>query len=497
MQFYNSITKQLEPFTHNINEPIKWYVCGPTVYDFSHLGHARTYIGFDVIRRVLIKKGYDVTYVMNITNIDDKIINRVKERSNSDRMDSKVYDEFIGEMENLFWKDMDNLRVIRPTIVTRVTEYIDKMVKYCEKIVDNGYGYTVNESVYIDSQKMLMDGFEIDIFNQMHEEDYTENDYVSEKKHKHDFALLKKSKREDIGYETDFGLVLPGWHLECSAMLTNVLGDKIDIHAGGIDLAHPHHCNEIIQMKAYNNDNTNPIKLFLHTGHLHINGAKMSKSLKNFITINEYLEKYGTSRQMRLLFLIHNWNDPMEFNQDTLNETKITEKKIIDFYNNIQHINKTHNKINIKYTDFDKEFNKNIQTSKQLINFSINNNIDTKNIIKQLMQNIKTTNVYLQLLNDFNNVLVNEMFNHINDTLEMFGLEFKNKDLLNNNETSKFIDLIVDFRQKTRNILLSKNEPHKLKSDLYSLIDDIRDIKMKELGVTIEDQKGETKWNYL
>ena len=185
----------------------------------------------------------------------------------------------------------------------------------------------------------------------------------------------------------------------------------------------------------------------------------------------------------------------MEFNDDTLNEAKITEKKFIDFYNNIHHINKVCDKINTKYTEYDKEFNKSIQTSKRLINNFINNNIDTKNIIKQLKQSIKTTNTYL--LTDYNIVLVNDMFNHINDILNMFGIELKDKNMLNNNENDKFVDLLVNFRQDIRSILSEKNDLIKFKKDLYGLVDNIRDIKIKELGIIIEDQKDGTKWSYL
>ncbi len=483
---FNSITSELEQFEHDKNLPVKFYTCGPTIYSSAHLGHARTFISFDIIRRVLAHLGYNIIYVMNITDIDDKIINKVKEISGNNDVDVNTYMDFISKMESEFWSDMDKLNNIRPTIVTRVTEYIDKIKNYIEKIEENGLTYCVNNTVYIDSQKYLEKGYNWDIFGRCVITDYTDCEFANEKKNKADFSLWKASKPGEIKFDSKWGEGRPSWHIECSAMSNDILGNNIDIHGGGIDLIYPHHNNEVIQSISHENCNEIPIKYFLHSGHLNINGEKMAKSMGNFITIDKFLENCGTSRQLRLLFLLHQWNKPMDFNDEVLNEVRIIEKRIVDYYSNMQHFVRVAQKILTIFTQNDNEYFNCIIKTKQEINKALLTNIDTRTIILAILNAIATTYKYIE--NTYNVTLINDMFNYITKMFDIFGLNF----LLSNTTeslTDNFVNIIVDFRDEIRTTIKKniKEIPKTVSSDIFKILDDVRDNKLKPNGITIED----------
>lgn len=500
MQFHlvNSLTGNLEIFNHDKSKPIKWYTCGPTIYSSAHLGHARTFVSFDIIRRVLIYLGYDIIYVMNITDIDDKIINKVKELSINKEVNNEIYAKFISGMETEFWEDMDKLNIIRPTVVTRVTEYIEKIKKYIEKMEENGLTYLINGTVYINSQKYLEKGYNWDIFNRSVVSEYTECEFSGEKKNNADFSLWKASKTGEIKFESKWGYGRPSWHIECSAMSNDILGDSMDIHSGGIDLIYPHHNNEIIQSIAHKNINDTSIKYFLHSGHLNINGEKMAKSMGNFITINKFLENCGTSRQLRLLFLLHSWNKPMDFTDDTISEANITEKRILDFYANMDFILRTGNKINTKYSDNDKEYLEFIIKMKNDIHNALLQNIDTRIVIQIILNAINITYKYTET--DHNTSLINTLIDHITKIFSMVGLEFtvnKSDSIASDN----LVDIIVDFREDIR-INIKKNIkdiPKSVTSDIFKILDDVRDNKLKSSGIIIEDTGigKKNKWKHI
>ena len=236
-KIYNSLTNNYTNLSDAINKEIKWYSCGPTIYDDAHLGHARTYVTFDIIRRILLNYGHNIIYQMNITDIDDKIIKKVND-NNYD------YYEFIKKKENDFFKDMDKLNVLNPTVITRVTEYIDKMKEYIQKIIDNGLAYQVNGSIYIDSQEMRNRNINLNHFHHNVEDDFSTSEYMLDKKNKTDFVLWKAAKPNEISFpskwtiegHTYYSEGRPGWHLECSVMATDILGESFDIHSGGFDL---------------------------------------------------------------------------------------------------------------------------------------------------------------------------------------------------------------------------------------------------------------------
>uniref|UniRef100_A0A8C9JQX9 cysteine--tRNA ligase n=1 Tax=Panthera tigris altaica TaxID=74533 RepID=A0A8C9JQX9_PANTA len=469
---------------------VTWYCCGPTVYDASHMGHARSYISFDILRRVLRDYfGFDVFYCMNITDIDDKIIKRARqnylfeqyrgkqpraaqlledvhaalkpfsvklnETTDPDRkqmleriqravelaaepleravrgglpaeeatrcaevlleeakdllsdwldstLGSEVTDNSIFSKLPKFWeeefhRDMETLNVLPPDVLTRVSEYVPEIVNFVQKIVDNGYGYVSNGSVYFDTvkfasserhsygklvpeavgdQKALQEG----------EGDLSISaDRLSEKRSPNDFALWKASKPGEPSWPCPWGKGRPGWHIECSAMASALLGASMDIHGGGFDLRFPHHDNELAQSEAYF-DNDCWVRYFLHTGHLTIAGCKMSKSLKNFITIKDALQKHS-ARQLRLAFLMHSWKDTLDYSSNTMESALQYEKFMNEFFLNVKDILRAPVDITgrfEKWEDEESELNKSFYDKKTAVHEALCDNVDTRTVLEEM-----------------------------------------------------------------------------------------------------------------
>ena len=425
LKLYNSLTRQKEIFVPQKGNTVTFYNCGPTVYDASHMGHARNYLTFDIVRRVIQDYfGYNVFYVMNITDIDDKIIKRarqnhlyeeylakkhgleqvledcnqvlekfaitVSETTDPDKKvmqerlfntlktsvfnvaeaqkagsglveaqnqllvdakdllsdwldkqfgggitDNQIFAKLPRHWEEMYHQDMENLNILPANCLVRVSEYVPEIVAFIQKIIDNGYAYESNGSVYFDVAKF--DACKTHFYARLVPEAFGdqaalkegEGDLIGdtkEKKSENDFALWKMSKPGEPSWSSPWGMGRPGWHIECSAMASSILGDSIDIHAGGYDLKFPHHDNELAQSEAYFGC-CNWIKYFLHSGHLTIAGCKMSKSLKNFITIGESLKRYS-ARQLRLTFLLHSWKDTLDYSESTMDLAKSYEKTL-------------------------------------------------------------------------------------------------------------------------------------------------------------------------
>lgn len=459
LHLLNSLVDKKVPFVpvagpHSKN--ITWYTCGPTVYDAAHLGHARNYLAFDIVRRVMEDYfGYQILYVMNITDIEDKIILRarrnhimaaylagegedtgrllrdasaalgaevakrrddvhaaeacvqaesisgagnakmlssLREAADSERLlfdkasvalgelqgmessasldrekilelakdalaaaldgekkasvtDQEIFRAHASKWEKEFMSDMDRLGVRPPTVLTRVSEYVPEIVGYIETIVANGLGYEANGSVYFDTQSFTKAGHSYGKLNpwavgsSLSEEsgNVNEGDGVSgEKRHKCDFALWKAAKPGEPTWDSPWGKGRPGWHIECSAMASAIIGQTVDIHSGGEDLRFPHHDNELAQAEAYYHCQgcQQWVNYFLHSGHLGIEGLKMSKSLKNFVTIKESLEVF-TPRQLRLMMALNPWDRRMAYGPQLQDEVKTKESQLKNFFANI------------------------------------------------------------------------------------------------------------------------------------------------------------------
>jgi cysteinyl-tRNA synthetase len=325
LQIHNSLTKQKELFIPIEPGKVKLYVCGMTVYDFCHVGHARVMVVFDVVTRYLKANGYDVTYIRNITDIDDKIIARANENQETIQA---LTERFIAEMH----QDADALGVQRPSAEPKATEAIVEMLAMIETLIGKGLAYPAdNGDVYFDVSEFpgygKLSGRNIDELRA------GERVAVNEAKHDPmDFVLWKAAKPEEPAWDSPWGRGRPGWHIECSAMSTYCLGEQFDIHGGGQDLQFPHHENEIAQSEGAHGCQS--VNYWMHNGFVRIDDEKMSKSLGNFFTVREVLDKYA-AEVVRYFILTSQYRSPLNYAEDQLDQAKNTLAK---FYSALRSI---------------------------------------------------------------------------------------------------------------------------------------------------------------
>lgn len=320
MRVYNSLGKKKELFEPLVPGKVRMYVCGPTVYDSSHIGHARSVVVFDVIVRYLKAKGFDVTYVRNFTDVDDKII----DKANQLGIDSQeVAERFIKE----FHEDMDALNVERATIEPKATEHISQIIQFIEKLIKKGFAYQINGDVYYSVENFK----EYGKLSGRKLEDMEAGARVEIDERKHnpfDFVLWKSSKPGEPAWESPWGKGRPGWHIECSAMSNEYLGETFDIHGGGKDLNFPHHENEIAQSEAIFGKPF--VKYWIHNGFVNIDQEKMSKSLGNFLMIKDVIETYHPE-VVRLFLLSNHYRSPIDFTDKAMDEARSGLDKIYAF----------------------------------------------------------------------------------------------------------------------------------------------------------------------
>lgn len=322
LKVFNSYSNTTEEFTPLSGNKVNMYVCGPTVYDHPHLGHARCYITWDVLYRYLKFLGYDVTYCRNVTDVDDKILNKsVKENCSPDDIAKKYYD--------IFTESMKKLNNLKPDIEPFATKTLGDMIKMIKTLIDKGYAYEAEGDVYFRVKKFPKYG----MLSKQPIDDLVAGARVEASSIKEDvldFALWKKD--EKFGYKSPWGVGRPGWHIECSAMSKRHLADEIDIHAGGADLVFPHHENEIAQSECANGCQF--VKYWMHNGFVTINKEKMSKSLGNFITIDGILDKYDANT-IRFFILTNHYRMPVEFNDEALSAAAAGAQRLKNAANNV------------------------------------------------------------------------------------------------------------------------------------------------------------------
>jgi len=464
LRLYNSITKKIEVFQPIEKNKIRIYICGPTVYDSPHIGHARTYISFDIIRRILSDYfKYDLTFVMNITNIDDKIIKRAAEKNISCEELGAIY-------EKEFFDEMDKLNVLRPDFITRVTEYVPEIVRFIEKLEEKGLTYESNGSVYF-NLKVYRESFSYNIFRSFTK--LETNAETEEKNSREDFVLWKASKDGDPSYASPWGHGRPGWHIECSVMSTEVLGDKLDIHAGGIDLAFPHHENEVAQCQGYFGSPWG--QYFLHTGHLNINGLKMSKSLKNFLTIKDILG-LSSANHLRILFIQHFWNKDMNYDADQLKEAGAILKKLSNFISNAESLVRRNDVRSMNALD--RKYFVLLDETKSSIDEAFKNNIDTPKALSLMLSLISEVNNDIKIIHTD---ILSGILNFIKRISGVFGIVWagsKQED----GKGEEIAQLLADFRNKIKISLKAKNEA----KDYFKLCDEARE-KLRDFGFIIDD----------
>ncbi len=452
LQFYNSVTSEKEEFQPISNKEVLVYGCGPTVYNSPHIGNFRTFIFYDLLNRGLVQNGYTVKNVINITDIDDKIIDRV---NNEDI----AFNDLIQKYERIFLEQSDFLSILPSTFNPRASEYVSEMIDFIKSLTDKGMAYNINGNIFFDTKEYSKYGKFVNI----DDDNLSKEDNELGKKHPNDFALWKAWKESDgeITWTSDWGNGRPAWHTECAVLGTQLLGESIDIHCGGIDLKFPHHENESAQVEALlGNQFAN---YWLHSEHLIFDREKMSKSLGNTLTISDLLKKYS-SESLRLFLLSSHYRSKVSFSDKKLDDSSKMVDKIDRFVNNFDLV--TIDVQDIKYSSSHLAFldalNDDLNTPEALGIFfdfisKMNKNIDNELMTEDLKVESK------MFINLFNSI-----FSIINTSLS-------NKDSIPKN-----IQDLASLREEMRN-KSEWNEADKLRG------------KIENLGWLIEDTKDGQK----
>jgi cysteinyl-tRNA synthetase len=447
LQVYNTLSKQKELFKSINKKQVNFYVCGVTVYDFCHIGHARAYVVFDTIRRYLEYSGYKVNYIQNFTDIDDKIIMRANELG----IDYKV---LTKNNIDAYFEDMGKLNIIKATKYPLATEYISQMQKMVESLIAKGYAYVDDGDVW----------FSVDKFNDygklskkvISELQAGQRVEVNEKKkNPFDFVLWKKAKIGEPSWDSPWGFGRPGWHLECSVMALTELGDTIDIHGGGEDLIFPHHENEIAQSESYTGKKF--VNYWLHNGFVNINEEKMSKSKKNFFTIREILKKYD-GEVLRFFLQKAHYRMPLNFTFAGLEEAKTALDKLHNTLKNVPENEEKLKEEKIK-DEFDRLEKKFFEGMDDDFNFT-----QSIGVLFEINKQVNIEKCGSSILRRLGNVL----------------------GLMQNKEEQKEV-LSADIEE-----LISKRTEAK-KNKNFALADEIRQ-NLANIGIIIEDTPNGIRW---
>ena len=469
LSIYNTLTKQKEEFNPITPHKIKMYVCGPTVYDYFHIGNARSFIMSDIIRKYLEFKGFDVKYVMNLTDVDDKIIRR----SNEEKIEPKaVAEKYI----KAFMEDISKLNIKKADVFPKATEHIDDIIKIIRELEQKGFAYKVDGNVFYDVRKFKnygkLSGKKLDEL-----ESGARVEVNEEKKDPLDFALWKKAKAGEPYWESPWGEGRPGWHIECSAMSCKHLGETFDIHAGGHDLIFPHHENEIAQSEGATGKKF--VNYWIHFGFLNIDNEKMSKSLGNFFTARDILKRYP-AEAVRLAFAQTHYAGPLNFSDELLSAAE----KGLEKLNNLAE--KTEEEININISDgvtpgFDFEKYKNDFIA------SMDDDFNSPQACAVIFDFIREVNRTISGNEKINTEFYSAVKNFLKQTAEgVLGiLDFSKVSVQNNGELqNELIELFIKLRTSAK------------KEKNFALADTIRD-ELKEIGIALQDSKDKTTYKIL
>lgn len=632
----NTLTGRKEPFVPCRDRTVRWYTCGPTVYDSAHVGHARTYLSFDIMRRIMTDYfHYNVIYQINTTDIDDKIILRarqnvliknlqqdasldfeavvaltskaleearkkaaekrtkiqadleeakikgdskaIKERedllSAAAKKESNLQQEaeaiaaaqadiaqdrskliaaaksVLGDMldrekghtitdhsvfngharyyEREFMEDMDALGIRPPDVLTRVTEYIPQIIAFIDKIVQKNMAYESNGSVYLSIEDFKTNGYNYRKLSPAADSGGTTEAEMAEgegalaaggsteKRSPNDFALWKASKSGEPAWDSPWGSGRPGWHIECSVVASDILGETLDIHSGGEDLKFPHHDNELAQSEACLGcgEGRQWVNYFTHTGHLHIEGLKMSKSLKNFITIRQALEN-NTARQLRIMFLLQAWDQSMNFSDQTVDDARAKEATIKAFFREVEALTRDDylaEEVGWRMPEPDRKLSDAYLKAQQTVHDSLLDNFNTKDAMLAIMDVISEANVYLRSPDLKPAVLLlRSIAVYITQILKVFGVVTGTDDFgfgsggsgagaaSAESAAEPYIDTLVGFREKVRNAALEAAKGGDAAEAIKAILttcDELRDEVLPTVGVRLEDRSGGTRWN--
>ncbi|MEA3316009.1 MAG: cysteine--tRNA ligase [Campylobacterota bacterium] len=464
MLIYDSVKKQKVPFVSQEKNKVTVYVCGPTVYDDAHLGHARSAIVFDILHRVLKSNGYDVTMAKNFTDIDDKIINKVQ---NSDKTIEEITNYYIDSYK----KDMKSLNILPNTIEPYATQNIDSMIDMCEKLLKDDKAYILKDGLYLDTSKDEKYG---DISHRISDENSQARvESNNNKKDQKDFALWKFCNTNEIGYDSSFGYGRPGWHIECSAMIDKHLANynqpySIDIHGGGADLLFPHHENEASQTRCCNSQEL--AKYWMHNGFVNIDGQKMSKSLGNSFFLKDALNSYS-GEVIRFYMMSTHYRSDLSFNEDDLISSKKRLDKLYRVKKRVYGLGGSKINKDLENKLFE-ALNDDMNTSKALASIdeyisNINDKLDKEPKNKNLKKEIVSS---ISFISDILGIGSKDSFEYF-----QFGISKENK---------KEIENLIEQRTQAK------------KEKNFELSDKIRD-KLTNMNISIMDTSSGTLWENM
>ena len=465
MKIYNTLTKQKEEFIPLDPNEVKMYVCGPTVYNYIHIGNARPYIIFDTVRRYFEYKGYKVNYVQNFTDVDDKIIKKANEEN---KTTTEIVEKYIEET----LKDADGLNIKRAVVHPRVTQEMPAIINMIQTLMDKGFAYEVNGTVYFDIQAYRSYG-KLSNKNQEDLEAGARIEINEDKKHPMDFVLWKPKKPGEPSWESPWSDGRPGWHIECSAMAKKYLGDTIDIHAGGEDLIFPHHENEIAQSEAANGK---PFaRYWMHNGFINVDNKKMSKSKGNFFTLREVAEEFPYE-VIRFFMLSAHFRSPINFSRELMQSAQNGLERIKNAVINLDHI--------INHAAAEEMTKDEITLSGELEVFvkkfeeAMEDDFNTADAVSVIFELVRFANTHVN--GNSSKLFTSAVKKKIIDLCNILGLlEKQEHDLLDEE-----IEKLIQERQEAR------------KAKNWALADQIRD-SLKEKGIILEDTPQGVRWKRL
>lgn len=460
MKILNTLMRRKEEFKPINEGKVGIYVCGPTVYDYIHIGNARPMIVFDTLRRYLEYKGYEVNYVSNFTDVDDKII----KRANAEGVDASVISErYIAEVK----KDMAALNVREATTHPKATEEIPDMIEMVKTLIEKDYAYEVNGTVYFRTRKFKDYGKlskkNIDDLRSGNRDLLVSG--IDEKEDPLDFVLWKPKKEGEPSWPSPWGDGRPGWHLECSVMSKKYIGDVIDIHAGGEDLIFPHHENEIAQSEAANG--TEFARYWMHNGFLKINNEKMSKSLGNFFTVREIAEKYPL-QVIRFFMLSAHYRSPLNFSAELVEASKNGLERILTAVDRLKSINGTDGDVDKSVADEMDAFVKKYEDA-------MDDDLNTADAISVIFELVKYANV--NVTEESSKATVELVLNTIEKLCDILGIITEKKEEILDSD----IEALIEERQAAR------------KAKNFARADEIRD-QLSSMGIILEDTREGVKW---
>ncbi|XP_036947061.1 probable cysteine--tRNA ligase, mitochondrial [Acanthopagrus latus] len=500
LKTFNSLTKQQEPLILAREGVATWYSCGPTVYDHAHLGHACSYVRFDILQRILTKLfGITVIHAMVITDIDDKIIKRSWEENVSPSIISSTY-------EDEFKKDMLSLKVIPPAVYLRVTDNVHHIVAFIERIVQNGHAYATKEGdVFFDIRSI---GDRYGKFGGASDSQGEPGN--ANKRDARDFALWKPSKPQEPYWESPWGRGRPGWHIECSTIASSVFGSQLDIHSGGIDLAFPHHENEVAQSEAYHQCGQ-WANYFLHSGHLHLKGSaeKMSKSLKNYITIKDFLQSYSAN-EFRMFCLLARYRSAIDYSDNSMLEARTSLGTISTFIHDAQ----AYMKGQLQCSPVQEAFLwERLAETKSSVVKALAEDFNTPQAVSALMNMVYHANCQLQPVSKScgaarSPAVFAAMISYVRDVLDVFGIELLHSEeaggVGHGGSLEGVVEQLTRFRSEVREFALARQDAptggstskpglYKERLPLLKACDTLRD-SLAPFGVLIKDRGATSTW---